>query len=256
MNIDTYIFQGISNSASLAVGDFAVANGKLSCSGVPTVKLTDIENYVIRVAVAETLGIWTTTPTAAASKNFNLLVEQFRPDLGFTVQRVLTYASKADGTDTATTICNAWRTALLAFPELKMAGTGTTTLILTATAGYAGFRVTSVGDGTAAAVNGTPAVPARNTFQALTDKGITGQVAGGSYTSVECIYRTTGTSENIGGTTSMGRNRWTIFINQAATNYAAILVRLVEHANGVIAGQSAGGTANPENPAIGDATTT
>lgn len=234
--------------ATLVVGDFAIADHILTFKGVPPVDTRRGQSFVIQAAVAETPGVWTSTPTAAASKNYRLSVRQWRPDLGQNVVRELSYTSKADGTDTATTICDKLRSALLAFADLKITGSGTATFIATAQTGFPMFTVTSIGDGVIAVVNGTAGVSAINTYAALTTKGIAGVVSGKSYTSVDCVYTEIGTSENVAGNVSLGQSKWTAYIQNDVTNFAAINTRINEHSDGYGAGVT---TANPEVFALG-----
>lgn len=246
MNID--INAVLSDSpATLVVADFAVANRTLTFKNLPQMDTRQVERFVVTTAVAETLNVRTATPTAAVSKNFRLVVSQWRADLGQTIVRELAYTSKADGSDTATTICDKLRSALLAYPELKVAGTGTATLIVTALTGFPIFNMVTIGDGVISIANTTAGVAPVNTYQALTYKGVAGVLSGKSYTSVECIYRTTGTSDNIAGNVSVGRNRWVAYIQNDVTNYAAIATRITEHANGYGAGVT---TANPATIAL------
>jgi hypothetical protein len=142
--IKTYnILDSIAGSAA----DISLQNGILSITGAPKMPFGRITAQTVLPYITEVREVVTLTPTAANSTNFSLLIRQFNKDTGITVEEVIPYTTAASG-DTATTICNGWRSVIATRPNLKLAATGSSTLVLTATSGYPLITVTVTGAGT------------------------------------------------------------------------------------------------------------
>lgn len=222
--------------------DAIVDNHILKVLGMPQVDVRLIESFLPQDTVAEALGAATITPTASgvAGTQYTILLEQFVPTLGTTVRQPLTVVGVA--ADTATTICNQWRSQVAAITGIKAAATGTTTLILTPTTGSPKLIVTNISPVATIGVSTATQTVAVNTFASLNLQNLTGQVSGQTYFSYEMIYRDPGTGDNAGNV-SIGRKKHKVFINKGATNYAAFAAAIVEIKAGFTPGAS---TANPE----------
>ncbi len=135
----------ILSTIQASAADLSVANHQLSITGCPTVDTRTMQNWGdgLNSSLTEVAQITTVTVTAANSTIYNLYVSQWVPSLGKMVYGYLTYESAVSG-DTATTICNALRTSLSAQTQLKITGSGTSTLILTGQTGEPLFTITNI----------------------------------------------------------------------------------------------------------------
>lgn len=122
------------------------------------VPLLGVKNGVYKAYAAEVARVITITPTAVASTDYRIVLsaekgQVFSNNLPNEVQTVFNYTSKPSG-DTATTIGDAFRTAINNHPfwGARVTCTGTTTLIITAKAGYPIFSA-GVGANLAAVVS-------------------------------------------------------------------------------------------------------
>ena len=193
---------------------------------------------------AETLQVTTVTPTAAASSTYSLYISQYNSNTGSIMTRFYTYTTASSG-DTATTIGDALRAQINADQSngvIQVVGTGTTTLILTAQAGYPVFAVTlvSLGGGLAQST-GTAGVVGYGSSTSLAAEGYTGYT-GTTYTRWHLEFYARLNESN---TLAQGqRVAWDAFLNTAATNYAALLAAIKD----VMSNYPVGGTtvANPE----------
>ena len=106
------------------------------------IPLLGLKNGVYKVYTAETATIVTVTPTAVASTDYRVVLsaekgQAFNNNLPNEIQTIFTHTTPASGA-TATTIGNAFRTAINNHPywSTRVTCTGTTTLIITAKAGF------------------------------------------------------------------------------------------------------------------------
>lgn len=106
------------------------------------IPLVGIKNGVYKAYTAETARVVTITPTAANSTDYRIVLsaekgQAFNNNLPNEVQTVFTHTTAASG-GTATTIGDAFRTAINNHPYWgsRVTCTGTTTLIITAKAGF------------------------------------------------------------------------------------------------------------------------
>lgn len=134
----------ILSTIQASAADLSVANHQLSITGCPTVDTRTMQNWGdgLDSSLTEVVQITTVTPTAANSTAFELSVRQYLPAINQWITVPLKYTTAVSG-DTATTICNAWRSQLV-LSNLEITGTGTSTLILTGNAGYPLFTVTNI----------------------------------------------------------------------------------------------------------------
>lgn len=194
--------------------------------------------------VAETLQVDTITFTAANNTDYFIRISQWDPINRVTRIFPFTYTSLASG-DTATTIGDAFRDAINANSLIKVAATGTTTLILTAEAGYPVFTTTTIEPSTTALVHTTPGVVAQGTTAALALEGIT-VGSGLTYTRVHLEYDLQGNWTNTVRTNQ--RYIYDILIDEASTDFTNVLAKW----NYILAARetSIGGPMNPETLAV------
>jgi hypothetical protein len=128
-----YLKIGGTTAGWLASMPAAVRNTYITAAG--------IKNGFYRAYAAEVLRVITITPTAANSTDYRVTLsaekgQQFDNNLPNEVQTVFTHTTPLSG-GTATTIGNAFRAAINSHPywSQRVIASGTTTLILTATAG-------------------------------------------------------------------------------------------------------------------------
>lgn len=129
-----YLKIGGTTAAWIASMPNAVRNTYITAAG--------LKNGYFRAFAAEVLRVITITPTAANSTDYRVTLsiekgQQFDNNLPNEVQTVFTHTTPLSG-GTATTIGDAFRTAINAHPywSLRVVASGTTTLILTARAGF------------------------------------------------------------------------------------------------------------------------
>jgi len=111
------------------------------------IPLLGIKNGFYKAYAAEVLRVVTVTPTAANSTDYRLVLsaekgQTFDNNLPNETQTVFTHTTPASG-GTATTIGDAFRTAINNHPywSTRVVASGTTTLIITAKAGFPIFSV-------------------------------------------------------------------------------------------------------------------
>ncbi len=147
--------------ADNAADAFVDSSGMLNVTNWPEqVKATNIKSVSKTVYAAETLGVWTVTPTAQNSYHYEVQVVYYPNGLNNpSVMKTVTYDTPASGA-TATTICNNLRTSLAAqISSNYIAGSGSATFILTAIATFPIFYVyNNLNDANIAIVNTTPGV--------------------------------------------------------------------------------------------------
>jgi len=124
----------IGGTNTLAITPAALQNFQIPLLGV--------KNGTYKVYTAETARVITITPTAANSTDYRITLsaekgQVFNNNLPNEFQAIFTYSSKSSG-DTATTIGDAFRSAINNHPFWgnRVTVTGTTTIIITAKAGF------------------------------------------------------------------------------------------------------------------------
>ena len=153
-NLGTAVNKGgylkIGGTAQLVITPAALQNFQIPLLG--------IKNGVYQLYTAETATIVTITPTAANSTDYRVVLsaekgQAFNNNLPNEIQTVFTHTTPASG-GTATTIGNAFRTAINNHPywSTRVTCTGTTTLIITAKTGFPIFSA-GVGANLAAVVS-------------------------------------------------------------------------------------------------------
>jgi hypothetical protein len=232
----TYSSLGTAGTVQAVAADAVVANHTLTITGAPVVDVRLVEHFTVTTAVSGVAPSCIITPTNAASTNFSVLVTQVVN--GVTQSVVLNVTTVAAGSS-ATTICNAWRYAFNAVAsKFNITASGTSTLVLTGISTLPSeFTVTQLypeptsGTITVAYTPGTVPV---NTYAVISAQGVTtipSLLAGQVYTSVAMTYRSTSVAEAAGDVTE-SRSVHTVYINEDATNYAALAARLAEIASG------------------------
>lgn len=150
-------------------------DGTIALSTLPTFKSVAVRSIMNTAPVVEVKEVWTITPTAAGIYTYQLTIVGVSKTTGLPLAVNLSYVSDASGT--ATEICNGFRTQLANFTDLNVVGSGTTTLVLTASgitptspfSQLATFEVAST-DGNLALVNTTDGVPSLGLAYQLADK--------------------------------------------------------------------------------------
>lgn len=216
--------------------DLSLVNGTIKLGNpLETIcKYKDIVSAKITAPVAETLQVTTLTAVAAANSTYSFYIWQLDPANGNMRSWNYSYETPASGA-TATTIGDFFRTAINADTTIHIAATGTTTLILTAEAGYPIFYVgiTETGGGFSY-VTGTPGVAAINTAAQLTTLGFPNLTAGTTYTTVQLnVAQPTGYLLKNQETQAQV---WDVLILQSATNRAAFVTALTEMLGNLIIG--------------------
>lgn len=225
--------------------DLAVANSYLSVGNplVPICKFKDIQSAKIQAAVAEQLQVTTLTPTNAANSTYAFIIQQYNPSTGNYDTFYFSYTTPASGS-TATTIGDQFRTAINNNPLIHIAATGTTTLILTAEAGYPIFvvSITETGGGLTQST-GTAGIVAVNTLAKLATQGIT--VTNASYTSVTMNF--TPTTGNLIKNPVKVDSAFTVYINQGDADYSDLVTAFTQALGNLVIG---GSTASIEGFAL------
>jgi hypothetical protein len=236
------------NSTDVTATSWVLANGVISINSQNVCKYNAVKKASVTAAVAETSGVETLTPIAAANSVYQFIIQQYNLSTGVTYTGTYTYTTAASG-DTATTICNAFRSQINNDQVLKVTATGAATLILTADAGFPLFTVTilQVGGGLTKATvapDYVPGVAAVGTTAALALKGIT-VPAGKSYTTVHLEYSPV-TGMNIKDDVNL-YSVYDLYLDQADAQTAALVTVITNNINGL---DNAGLVANPEAIAI------
>lgn len=202
-------------------------------------------------SVDGTAQVTTLTPTAVANTTYTFSVQQWNPALngGSFMFRQYSYTTAASG-DTATTICNAFRTQLAADTAqgvIQITGSGSSTLIMTAVSGYWSFTVAiNVSSSLLTQSTGTAAVESVGTTADLALQGIV--VTGTNYTTWNIVYGYRGS--NVNTLQDFRQSVYTVYINEDATNYAAALAKIKDLMTNTGPGSST--AANPETLALLD----
>lgn len=138
------VTSSVLNSVAATAGDISVSDGSLSITGCPTMQYSLIKSagQGLVLSLLATPQVYTVTPTAANNTTYTLQITQYVASAGHIITRVLSYTSLASGS-TATTICNFLRLQLAAYTDIEITGSGTATLILTASSDSPIFTVTN-----------------------------------------------------------------------------------------------------------------
>lgn len=127
---------------TLGTDAYVDSNGYLNIQGTPAFKASSISSmtitpYVAEVAQVSTVTIDTTSNNAVYS--LSLICNDVNSGMITSVPLNVT----SDSTASATEICDAFRAIINSMPELSVTASGTTTLILTAKAGFPIFTLTT-----------------------------------------------------------------------------------------------------------------
>lgn len=140
--------------------DAVVSGGYLYLKGFEPMLVSGIKPTSVIAPVTEQLEVWTGTPTAANSTVYQISLTYSNRNTG-AIETWNSVPYTSDATATATEICDNLRAQVNAMNEvIPVVATGTTTLVLTAEAGFAVFTATDMGPGVVAFVNGTAGIPA------------------------------------------------------------------------------------------------
>lgn len=218
-------------------GGFISLGGTQALAGLPSAlrnfpfQLNAIKNGYYKAYAAEVLRVITITPTAAANTDYRVVLsaekgQTFNNNLPNEVQTVFTHTTAATG-GTATTIGDAFRTAINNHPywSTRVVASGTTTLIITA---KAGFPIFSAAGGplmaTVVSTAGSPEYGAKGADLLAsgyfnTDTGL--PVAGQTYSAMVFEIKPQGESVLGGG----ADEKLTLYINSGG-NWALLITAL------------------------------
>jgi hypothetical protein len=196
------------------------ANGFLSLQGSPAFKTSNIDSVVITPYVAEVAQVSTVTiSTVSNNAIYSLSLICNDVNSGMITSVPLTVTS--DSTATNTEIAAAFAAAINGMPELSVTATSSTTLVVTAKAGFPIFTLAtsdtklsiSTSAGTVGVGTGTSLISTYPStagyFSAGGFNAAASIVATNNYTQVLVLSRTGGSA--------------VILVNEAATNYPSLL---------------------------------
>lgn len=228
----TYIVADVYAATSWVMAAGVITWGDpLATDAQVVTKYNAITKASITPSVGETSQVVLVTPTATANSVYTLMIQQYNFSTGRTYTGTYTYTTAASG-DTATTICNAFKSQINADQNIKIStdlpGVGTATL--TAEAGFPVFTVTvlSAGGGLTAPTT-TPGVVAVGTPAALALQGITVGAAN-TYTTVHIEYSPV-TGQNIKDGVSVA-SVLDLYLEEGEADYAAVLADITADLDG------------------------
>jgi hypothetical protein len=204
----------------LGVDAIVDANGYLNLQGVPAFKTSSIDSVVITPYVAEVAQVSTVTiATANPNALFSLSLICNNVTSGMIVSVPLTVTS--DSSTSATEICDAFRAAINSMPELSVTASGTSTLVVTAKAGFPIFTLaTSDAKMTIATTAGRVGV-GTGTSLIGTYPSTAGYFNAGGFTAASQIVATNNYTQVLVTSTTGGSA--VILVNVAATNFNDLL---------------------------------
>ncbi len=236
---------------SYSATPLTVVDGKLLADGQyvcqwKNIMLGSVKKYI---AAAEVLAVWTLTPTTIISgAPIGIEITQWYPENqnNFEQPKVRTLIVDVPAAGyTATQLCDAFRAQYFASGtnQFQITASGTSTLILTANAGYpiVFVRFVAITAGNVATLaNGTAGVNARGNAAQLLANGVpSSQVTGTAYTLYAMSY-TEDTGYNNTDKVSQPDRVW-IWLNEADSDYSTAITNTDALLQGL-----AGGVANPE----------
>lgn len=155
MNISTSVL----NTVTALGADCSIVNKQILVKGLNgLIPQATLKPTSVIAPVTEVLQVTTYTPTAANSTQYALVLTYTNKVSKQVESQTFYYTTAASG-DTATTIGDSFRAQInAASPIIPIVASGTTTLILTAAAGYAVFQSDSIGVGVLTGAATTPGV--------------------------------------------------------------------------------------------------
>jgi hypothetical protein len=185
------------------------ANGYLNLQGTPAFKASSIDSVVITPYAAETAQQSTVTITSASTNalfSLSLICSDVNSGMITSVPLTITSDSSTDATE----ICNAFRAAINSMPELSVTASGTSTLVVTAKAGFPTFTLSTTDSKMTIAT------------------GTTGVVGTGSGTSLISTYPSTAGYFSAGGFTAaaniVATNNYTQVLVTSTTGGSAVIL--------------------------------
>lgn len=206
---------------ALGTDAYVGSNGFLNLQGSPAFKATSIDSMTITPYVAETPQ-QTTVTIATDSPNalFSLSLVCSDVNSGMVSSVPLTVTS--DSSTSATEICNAFRAAINSMPELSVTASGTSTLIVTAKAGFPIFTLSTT-DAKMTIVTGTTGIVGTGSGTSLIAKypSTAGYYNAGGFNAAASIVATNNYTQVL--VTSSTGGSAVILVNFAATEYPSLL---------------------------------
>jgi hypothetical protein len=209
----------LNNPSALGVDARVDDNGFLSLQGTPAFKASSIDSVVITPYVAELAQVSTVTITEFNNSLYSLSLICNDVNSGMITSVPLTVTS--DSTATPTEIAAAFRAAINSMPELSVTASGTSTLVVTAKAGFPIFTLaTSDAKMTIATSAGTVGV-GTGTSLIGTYPSTAGYFNAGGFTAASSIVATNNYTQVLVTSTTGGSA--VILVNVAATNFNDLL---------------------------------
>lgn len=208
-----------------------------------------------KVFNAETLGVWTITPTSiVAGTTYTIEVTQIFPNATGANPKVKTRTLGVEipaGGYTATQLCDAFRAQYFTggLNQFAITASGTSTLILTANAGTPIIIVRFVNTGSGAAgdvVQTTAGVAAFGSAATLIANGVPASQATGTQYTLYSLEYSTKTGKSNSQDVSQSDRVW-IWLNEADSDYATAITNTDRVLGGL---NTAGTAADPEMLAV------
>ncbi len=202
------------------------SNGFLNVVGGDSIKANRITNMSIQAYVAEVAQVDTVTPSAVDNTTYTLAISGVNKQTNAPYFRQYSVTSGTGAT--ATSIGDLFRTEINNDAYVNVTASGTTTLVLTADAGFPAFT-TVESDANLSVALTTPAVIGRGLGSQISAdypsgvySEISNIVAANEYTTVKIDYEDVSAyGEN--NTLGNSYKSLVIFVNQAATNFNDLL---------------------------------
>ena len=206
---------------TLGTDAYVDANGFLNLQGTPAFKASSISNVTITPYVAEVAQVATVTiGTVSNNAVYTLSLICNDVNSGMIVSVPLSVTS--DSTATNTEIAAAFAAAINSMPELSVTATSTTTLVVTAKAGFPNFTLSTTDSKMSIAAT-TAGVVGTGSGTSLIAKypSTSGYYNAGGYASAASIVASNNYTQVL--VSSVSGDSAVILVNEAATNYNDLL---------------------------------
>lgn len=206
---------------TLGTDAYVDANGYLNLEGTPAFKASSISDVVITPYVAEVSQVATVT-IGTVSNNAVYTLSLICNDVNSGMITSVPLTVTSDSTATNTEIAAAFAAAINSMPELSVTATSTTTLVVTAKAGFPIFSLSSTDSKLSIAVT-TAGVVGTGSGAAMIDKypSTSGYYNAGGFVNASKIVSTNNYAQVL--VKSVNGDSAVILVNAAATNYNDLL---------------------------------
>lgn len=205
---------------ALGTDAYVDASGYLNLEGTPAFKASSISEVTITPYAAEVAQVSTVT-IDTVSNNAIYTLSLICRDVNSGMITSVPFSVTSDSTASNTEICNAFRAAINSMPELSVTTSGTSTLVVTAKAGFPTFTLTttdakmsiSTSNGTVGTGSGASLIG--------TYPSTSGYFNAGGFVNASKIVSTNNYAQVL--VKSVNGDSAVILVNSAATNYADLL---------------------------------